>query len=191
VLRRACRDAALWPAEVGVAVNISALQLGDDDLVGVVGSALRDSGLAAERLELEITESSLLHDGERTLAILHRIKALGVRIAMDDFGAGHSSLGYLQRFPFDKVKIDRAFAKSVDRSEKNAAIVKAILDLCAALGLATTIEGVETEEQFQALARMGSRKVQGYLFSPPQPAERVPDMLARFGERAPPRCAAE
>lgn len=181
VLRRACEEAASWPAEIGVAVNISAVQVAAGNLDFIVAAALAESGLKSERLELEITETSLLNNSESTLATLHKIKALGVRIAMDDFGAGHSSLGYLQRFPFDKVKIDRAFARDVDCSPKSAAIVKAMLDLCAALGLTTTIEGVETEAQFRALAKMGGTKVQGYLFSRPQPAHCVPALLAQFG----------
>jgi len=181
VLRRACRDAAGWPEAIGVAVNVSAVQVGAGDLDAVVAAALEESGLAAGRLELEITESALLNDCETTLATLGRLKALGVRIAMDDFGAGHTSLGYLQSFPFDKIKIDRALSSEVDRSAKGAAIVKAMLDLCAALGMATTIEGVETEAQFQALARMGGQTVQGYLFSPPRPLAWAASLLAQFG----------
>ena len=181
VLRRACRDAAGWPEPIGVAVNVSAVQVGAGDLDAVVAAALAESGLAAGRLELEITETALLGDSDVTLATLRRLKALGVRIAMDDFGAGHSSLGFLQRFPFDKIKIDRAFACEVDRSARSAAIVKAMLDLCAALGMATTIEGVETEAQFQALARMGGQSVQGFLFSPPRPIGFAAAMLQQFG----------
>ena len=181
VLRRACADAMTWPERIGVSVNISAVQVGAGNLDQIVAAALSDSGLAAQRLELEITETALLRDSEATLSTLHKLKALGVRIAMDDFGAGHSSLGYLQRFPFDKVKIDRAFTKTVDQSPKCAAIVRAIINLCAALGMSTTIEGVETEAQFQAVAKMGGQRVQGYLFSPPQPADRVPALIAQFG----------
>jgi EAL domain-containing protein (putative c-di-GMP-specific phosphodiesterase class I) len=181
VLRRACRDAVGWPEAIGVAVNVSAVQVAAGDLDALVASALRESGLAPQRLELEITESALLHDTEATLATLRRLKQRGVRIAMDDFGAGHSSLGYLQSFPFDKIKIDRAFAGEVDRSAKGAAIVKAMLDLCAALGMATTIEGVETEAQFQALAGMGGQTVQGHLFSPPRPIAFAPSLLEMFG----------
>ena len=191
VARRACLDAARWPEDIGVSVNISAVQFADGDLDRVIAAALAESALDARRLELEITETSLLKDTETTLATLHRLKALGVGIAMDDFGAGHCSLSYLQSFPFDKVKIDRAFARGVDRSERSAAIVKAMLDLCAALGLSTTIEGVETHAQYQALARMGARKVQGYLFSPPQPVDCVPAMLEQFGGASAPLCAAE
>ncbi len=181
VLRRACDEATTWPAAIGVSVNISAVQVAAGDLHEVVAAALAESGLAAERLELEITETALLKDCESTLAALHKLKALGVRIAMDNFGAGQSSLGYLQSFPFDKVKIDRAFATCVDQSPRAAAIVKAMLNLCSALGMSTTIEGVETEAQFQALAKLGADRVQGFLFSPPRPAHGVPALLAQFG----------
>jgi diguanylate cyclase (GGDEF)-like protein len=181
MLRRACKDAASWPAQIGVAVNVSAVQIGAGDFDAVVAAALAESGLAAERLELEITEGALRDNGEATLATLRRLKRLGVRIVMDDFGAGHFSLGCLQSFPFDKIKIDRAFAAEVDRSPQGAAIVKALLDLCAALGKATTIEGVETEAQFQALAGMGGQTVQGNLFSPPRPVSCAPSLLAQFG----------
>ena len=181
VLRRACAEAASWPAPIGVAVNISAMQVAAGDLDAVVARALDASGLTADRLELEITETALLTDSEATLATLGKLKALGVKIALDDFGAGHSSLGYLQRFPFDKVKIDRAFSRAVDSSAKSAAIVRAILDLCGALGIATTIEGVETEAQFQTLSEMGGDFVQGYLFSDAQPADRAPALLQQFG----------
>jgi diguanylate cyclase (GGDEF)-like protein len=181
ILGRACAEAASWPGAIGVAVNVSAVQVAAGDLEAVVAAALADSGLAAERLELEITETALLNDSEKTLAALRKVKALGVKIAMDDFGAGHSSLGYLQSFPFDKVKIDRAFAKGVDCSPKSAAIVKAIIDLCEALEMPTTIEGVETEAQFRAISKLGATEVQGYLFSPPRPAEEAPRLLAQFG----------
>ena len=184
VLRRACADAASWPPEIGVAVNVSAVQVAAGDLNEIVAAALKESGLRADRLEVEITETVLLNQTAATLATMHALQGLGVRIAMDDFGAGHSSLGYLQSFPFDKVKIDRVFAASVDSSKKSAAIVKAILDLCKALGMTTTIEGVETQEQFKALSRMGGERLQGYLFSPPRPAACVPELLAQFGGAA-------
>ena len=191
VLQQACRDAVTWPATIGVAVNISAVQIGVGDLDRIVMQALADSGLAAERLELEVTETALLNDSETTLARLRKLKAIGVRIVMDDFGAGHSSLGYLQSFPFDTVKIDRSFAAGVDQLLKNAAIVKAIIDLCAALGMTATIEGVETEGQFRALKRMGGQKVQGFLFSPPRPAHCVAGLIAQFGGNARTAQAAE
>jgi diguanylate cyclase (GGDEF)-like protein/PAS domain S-box-containing protein len=181
ILRRACAEAVSWPGLIGVAVNVSAVQVAAGDLEAVVASALAESGLAAARLELEITETALLNDSENTLATLRQLKAIGVKIVMDDFGAGHSSLGYLQSFPFDKVKIDRVFANGVDCSPKSAAIVKAIIDLCEALEMPTTIEGVETEEQFRAISKLGGKEVQGYLFSPPRPAEEAARLLAQFG----------
>jgi diguanylate cyclase (GGDEF)-like protein len=181
ILGRACAEAATWPESIGVAVNVSAVQVAAGDLEAVVAAALAESGLAAARLELEITETSLLNDSEKTLATLRKVKALGVKIVMDDFGAGHSSLGYLQSFPFDKIKIDRAFAAGVDSSPKSVAIVRAIIQLCEALEMPTTIEGVETEEQFLAISKLGGREVQGYLFSPPRPAADALRLLAQFG----------
>ncbi|TDG02503.1 EAL domain-containing protein, partial [Paracraurococcus ruber] len=112
------------------------------------------------------------------------LKALGVRIAMDDFGTGYSSLSYLQRFPFDKVKIDRCFTRELERSRQSKAIVRAVTELCSGLDMTTTAEGVETEEQFAALARKGCAEAQGYLFSKPRPAREIPEMLGRLAERA-------
>ncbi|WP_052402781.1 sensor domain-containing protein [Muricoccus aerilatus] len=178
VLRQACSEAVSWPGRPKVAINLSAAQFASTELVECVAAALAASGLEPRRLELEITETVMLRDAEATLATLHRLKALGVRIAMDDFGTGYSSLSYLQRFPFDKVKIDRGFVCSVDDSRKSTAIVRAVTDLCSALDMTTTAEGVETEEQFAALRRQGCDEAQGYLFSRPQPAADVPAMLA-------------
>ena len=191
VLRRACEEAARWPAPIGVAVNVSAVQMGDPALVDTVAQALAQSGLEPERLELEITETALLEDTQATLDLLRRLKGLGVRIALDDFGAGHSSLGYLQSFPFDKVKIDRAFAAHVEQSRRGAAIVKAMLQLCAALDLTTTVEGVETQAQLDALAALGAQTAQGYLFSPPRPAGEVAGLIERLGGAGPWTQAAE
>ena len=181
VLQRACADAASWPGGIGVAVNVSAVQVSDGGLDASVSVALAASGLDPGRLELEITETALLHDTEATCALLLRVKALGVRIALDDFGVGHASLGYLQSFPFDKVKIDRSFTREVDRSARGAAVVRAMLDLCAAFDLVTTVEGVETEAQFRTLGLAQGVKVQGYLFSPPRPADCVLEMIEKFG----------
>jgi len=181
VLQRACADAATWPGGIGVAVNVSAVQVSDGGLDASVAAALKMSGLAPERLELEITETALMQDTDATFAALMRVKALGVRIALDDFGVGHASLGYLQSFPFDKVKIDRSFTREVDQSARGAAVVRALLDLCAAFDLVTTVEGVETEEQYRNLGLSQGTKVQGYLFSPPRPAECVRELIERFG----------
>ncbi|WP_426959559.1 sensor domain-containing protein [Muricoccus radiodurans] len=183
VLRRACADAVAWRGAPIVAVNLSPVQLGSRRLVDVVRDALRVSGLDPARLELEITETAMLDDTESTLAVLHGLKALGVRIAMDDFGSGYSSLSTLQRFPFDKVKIDRSFIRDLGRSPKSNAIVRAVTGLCEGLTMTTTAEGVETEEQLQLLSRKGCEQAQGYLFSRPLPADQVPGLLTRL-ERA-------
>ncbi len=191
VLRRACAEAALWPEEIGVAVNLSAAQFANRDLVETVAAALAISGLAPQRLELEITESVMLRDSEATLATLHRLKTLGVRIALDDFGTGYSSLSYLQSFPFDKVKIDRAFTQGLDHSRQSDAIVQAVSDICDGLDMCALAEGVETEEQMSALERRGCREAQGFLFSKPREAGDVPAMLADLGAGAHWTAAAE
>jgi len=179
VLRTACRDAAGWSQDVCVAVNLSPAQFKDRNLVSSVISALEVSGLAARRLELEITESVLLQESDVTLATLHRLRALGVRISMDDFGTGYSSLSYLRSFPFDKIKIDRSFVSEVATRDDSMAIVRAVTGLGKSLGISTTAEGVETSEQLALLRLEGCTEVQGYLFSPPRPAEDVEKMLAK------------
>ncbi len=181
-LRQACAEAASWTDGTRVAVNLSAVQLPGGTLVETVTDALRRSGLDPHRLELEITETALLQDTEATLATLHQLKALGVTIAMDDFGTGYSSLGYLQRVPFDKVKIDRSFTSQLVHTRESAAIVRAVIGLCSSLDMRTTAEGVETLEQFEALAKVGCTEAQGYYFSRPQPAAAIPAMVARIGE---------
>ncbi len=178
VLGRACADAAAWPAGVKVAVNLSALQFRDRNLARCVAAALERSGLASERLELEITESLLLQDGETTLAILHEIRALGVRISMDDFGTGYSSLSYLRLFPFDKIKIDQSFIRNLDASGEGMAIVRAVVGLGRALGMGVVAEGVETREQFDLLRREGCGQIQGYLISRPKPIGAVDGIIA-------------
>ena len=170
VLRQACREAAWWPADIRVAINLSPAQFRSRNLVQVVASALVASSLSPGRLELEITESVLLHDNESTLAVLHQLRALGVRIAMDDFGTGYSSLSYLLSFPFDRIKIDRSFVRDISERADCAAIVQSIASLGASLGMATTAEGVETGEQLQLLKAVGCTEVQGYYFARPQPA---------------------
>ena len=184
VLNRACAEAVTWAGSPKVAVNLSPAQFASRRLVDAVSAALEVSGLDPGRLELEITEAVMLQDTEATLATLHRLKALGVRIAMDDFGTGYSSLSYLQRFPFDKVKIDRSFTRGLDLSRQSNAIVRAVTDLCAGLGMITTAEGVETAEQFGALQRKGCDEAQGYLFSKPCPAAEIPPLLDRLNRAA-------
>jgi EAL domain-containing protein (putative c-di-GMP-specific phosphodiesterase class I) len=166
-----------------IAVNLSPMQFSNRAVEADVESALAASGLDAQRLELEITETVLLNDSANTLATLHRLKGLGARIAMDDFGSGYSSLSYLQRFPFDKVKIDRAFTEALERSRKTRAIVRAVINLCAELRMVTIAEGVETAEQYEALKRKGCDQVQGYLFGRPMPAEDALRLIEREGER--------
>jgi diguanylate cyclase (GGDEF)-like protein len=164
VLRRACADAVTWPDHLKVAVNLCPMQFGNKRLVDDVAQALEQSGLPARRLELEITETVMIDDTEGSLATLHRLRNLGVAIAMDDFGTGYSSLSYLLQFPFDRVKIDRCFVTGLGERGNSEAIVSAVTSLCATLGMATTAEGVETEGQFDVLARSACTEVQGYLF---------------------------
>jgi diguanylate cyclase (GGDEF)-like protein len=178
VLRQACAEAVTWPSHVKIAVNLSPIQFKNKTLLLSVVSALAASGLSPNRLELEITESVLLQDGDATLAILQELRGVGIRLSMDDFGTGYSSLSYLRKFPFDKIKIDRSFI--VDMSDHNdcIAIVRAVIAMCSSLGIATTAEGVETPEQFKQLKLEGCTEVQGYLFSPPRPAAEVKALLA-------------
>jgi diguanylate cyclase (GGDEF)-like protein/PAS domain S-box-containing protein len=179
VLRKACADAAGWSQDVSVAVNLSPAQFKNRNLVPSVMAALSASGLAAHRLELEITESVLLQDSEATLAILHKLRDFGIRISMDDFGTGYSSLSYLRSFPFDKIKIDQSFVRELGSRGDSMAIVRAVTGLGKSLGISTTAEGVETSEQLALLRSEGCTEVQGYLFSPPQPASEVEKMLSK------------
>ena len=169
ILREACREAASWAAPLQIAVNLSPAQFMHGDLVGLVHSILLETGLAPGRLELEITEGVLIEDFDRGLALLRRLKALGVRISMDDFGSGYSSLSYLQAFPFDKIKIDRAFVINLGRNPQSAAIVRAVIDLGHGLEMSIVAEGVETQEQLSFLSEEGCDAVQGYLIGRPAP----------------------
>ncbi|MGQ0685391.1 bifunctional diguanylate cyclase/phosphodiesterase [Bradyrhizobium sp.] len=178
VLRQACTEAARWSEPVVLAVNLSPVQFKNASLTSAVMAALRDSGLPASRLELEITESVLLQNSEATLEILHELRAQGVRISLDDFGTGYSSLSYLRSFPFDKIKIDRSFVQELASREDSMAIVRAVAGLGRSLGIVTTAEGVETAEQLDLLRREGCNQAQGYLFSPPRPAAEVERMLS-------------
>jgi diguanylate cyclase (GGDEF)-like protein len=172
-IREACAVAATWPDALKVAVNLSAIQFRSPGLVDVVIEALAAAGLAAERLELEITEAVLLQDNAATLATLYGLRSLGVRISMDDFGTGYSSLSYLQSFPFDKIKIDRSFIENITEGRSAVNIVRAITAMAKGLGMTTTAEGVETQEQRDAVAFEGCTEMQGYLFSKPLPAEAI------------------
>ena len=169
VLRQACREAASWKKPLLIGVNLSPVQFRYGDMANLVHTVLFQTGLAPGRLELEITEGVLINDSSRALSILRRLKALGVKIAMDDFGTGYASLSSLQSFPFDKIKIDRTFVSGVDANQQSAAIVRAVLGLSNALNMPVIAEGVETERERQFLMREGCREIQGYLIGRPQP----------------------
>jgi diguanylate cyclase (GGDEF)-like protein len=173
VIRQACVTAAKWPEHLHVAVNISASQFRSAGLMQVIVGALAASGLKPTRLEIEITETVLLQDKAATLAILHQLRALGVRIAMDDFGTGYSSLTYLQCFPFDKIKIDRSFVKDITDNAGSLNIVRAVAAMANGMGMTATAEGVETPEQLDRITAEGCTEMQGYLFSRPLPARDI------------------
>jgi predicted signal transduction protein with EAL and GGDEF domain len=182
-LRTACAEATNWRDDILVTVNVSPVQFKNEGLVPLVMSALAESGLPAQRLELEITESVLLHDDEATLRMLGQLRELGVRIAMDDFGVGYSSLNYLRRFPFDKVKIDKSFIEHIAEDASSLAIAQAVISIAKSRDIATTAEGVEKQEQYELLRALGCTEMQGYLFSPPKPvAELAPMLLPRPAE---------
>ncbi len=178
VLREACNAAVMWPTEARVAVNLSPVQFKNKRLFETIHNILVEAGLPPTRLELEITESLMLNDNEQTLQTLHRLRAIGVRISMDDFGTGYSSLSYLRAFPFDKIKIDRSFMRDLESRGDSLAIIKAVIGLGHSLGMSTTAEGVETEEQLRAVREQGCNEVQGFLFSPPLEAAQVLTLLA-------------
>jgi diguanylate cyclase (GGDEF)-like protein len=180
VLKQACTEAAGWPDEIKVAVNLSPVQFKRGTVVLDVIAALGASGLPAHRLELEITETVLLQDTEATLSILNQLRALGARISMDDFGTGYSSLSYLRKFPFDKIKIDQSFIRDLSDQPDSVAIVRAIAGLGSTLGIATTAEGVETDEQLEKVRAEGCTEVQGYLFSKPRPAHELGALLQQL-----------
>jgi diguanylate cyclase (GGDEF)-like protein/PAS domain S-box-containing protein len=184
VLRTACAEAATWPDEIKVAVNVSPVQFENGNLVQIVINALAASRLPARRLELEITEAVLIRDDAAVLALLHQLRALGIRIAMDDFGTGYSSLSYLQRFPFDKIKIDRSFVKDIAEPKGSHAIVQAVVGIAKSRNITTTAEGVETEQQLELLRALGCTETQGYLFSPARPAGEILALLPALHHRA-------
>ncbi len=171
VLRRACSEATSWDEPLMVAVNLSPAQFRDGDIAETVASVLKETGLAPERLELEITENLLINDTEEVLGKLNRLRELGVAIAMDDFGTGYSSLSYLARFPFSKIKIDRQFIRNMTRDSAMRAIVKTIVALGKSLEIAVTAEGVETQEQDAMLREFGCPQVQGFLYGYPEAAD--------------------
>jgi diguanylate cyclase (GGDEF)-like protein len=184
VLNTACAEAATWPDHVRVAVNVSPVQFRSPSLALNVAAALAACNLPASRLELEITEAVLIRDDEAALDMLHQLRKLGVRIALDDFGTGYSSLSYLQRFPFDKIKIDRSFIRDIAGPGASSSIVQAVVNIAAASDMTTTAEGVETEQQRNLLYILGCTEMQGYLFSPAIPAAEVRRLLLSHRGRA-------
>jgi predicted signal transduction protein with EAL and GGDEF domain len=178
VIREACRTASDWPKDVTVAVNLSPIQLRSANMPTVIMSALAASGLAADRLELEVTESVLLEDIDASLAALDAINRLDVRTTLDDFGTGYSSLSYLTKFPFQTLKIDRSFITDLEQSPASVAIVQTVIELAAKLGMQTVAEGVETQAQLEQLRRTRCDAVQGFLLAHPMPASMVMTMLA-------------
>jgi diguanylate cyclase (GGDEF)-like protein len=183
VLTSACIEAATWPGDIRLAVNVSPIQFRSGTLALKVMAALATSGLAASRLELEITEAVLIRDDEAALAVLHQLRAIGVRIALDDFGTGYSSLSYLQRFPFDKIKIDRCFITDIAEPGGSSGIVQAVVNIAAERRMTTTAEGVETERQRELLRALGCSEMQGYLFSAPKPAAELRQLLSAHRQR--------
>ncbi|WP_164913368.1 EAL domain-containing protein [Sphingomonas sp. UV9] len=184
VIREACRIAGDWPPDVKIAVNLSPIQLRSTNLPMVIMSALASSGFAADRLELEVTESVLLDDIDASLAALDAINRLHVRTTLDDFGTGYSSLSYLTKFPFQTLKIDRSFISDLEQSPASVAIVQTVIDLAAKLGMRTVAEGVETRAQLDQLRRTRCDAVQGFLLAHPMPASMIATMLAENGIRA-------
>jgi diguanylate cyclase (GGDEF)-like protein len=179
VLREACRTALAWPEHIKVAINLSAVQFTVPDLAERVERILHETGLSPDRLEVEITESVFLGKNETTLTMLHRLKSLGIRVAMDDFGTGYSSLSYLQSFPFDKIKVDRSFVAQLGPETKHLVIIQAIVSIARALSMTTTAEGVETDSQLKFVEALGCNEFQGYLASAPITKDKIPAVIER------------
>jgi diguanylate cyclase (GGDEF)-like protein len=177
VMRTACAEAVNWPDDVGIAVNVSPAQLNKEGLLDVVLEALRTTGLAPHRLAIEITEALLMLDNEATLDTMHRLRRLGVRIAMDDFGTGFSSLNYLRRFPFDKIKIDQSFVRNLSEVPESSAIIRTVTKLARSLRMTTTAEGVETDLQREIVKASGCTEMQGFLFCRPKAAPAIAELL--------------
>jgi diguanylate cyclase (GGDEF)-like protein len=183
VLREACKETANWPDEVKAAVNLSPAQLKSRSVVQMVMSALAESGMTGNRLQLEITESVLMQNTFATLGTLHELRKLGVQIAMDDFGTGYSSLSYLRSFPFDKIKIDRSFIEDLSNGAEPLAIVHAVAGLAKCLNMISTAEGVETQQQLDKLQSVGCTEMQGYLFSRARPAGEIAQLFMSQAEK--------
>ncbi len=187
VMRTACQTAASWPDGIRVAVNVSPIQFANAALPGIVMNALAASGLEPERLELEITESAFIHEGEATDHMFMQLKTIGVRLALDDFGTGYSSLGYLKKAPFDKIKIDQSFVRGAAiKGSRNAAIVQSIVNLADALGMDTTAEGVETHDELELVRALGCSHIQGFIYGKGVPAEEVQQRFDLVGTKAKP-----
>ena len=180
-MREACREAASWATPLAIAVNVSPIQFHHGDLPGLVHEILLETGLAPARLELEITEGVLINDFSRAVSILLKLKSLGVRISLDDFGKGYSSLSYLHSFPFDKIKIDRAFVSDLEHNHHSMAIVRAVIGLGQSLKIPILAEGVESESQRAFLLQAGCDAIQGYLTGKPYP---IGDYAELVGHRA-------
>jgi EAL domain-containing protein (putative c-di-GMP-specific phosphodiesterase class I) len=181
LLCQACIEAASWAKPLRIAVNVSPLQFRHGDLPALIDEVLLETGLEPERLELEITEGVMITDFDRTMLVLHRIKALGVRIALDDFGTGYSSLSYLHMFPLSTLKIDRSFVANLGVASEAAAITRAVIALGHALDIEVVAEGVETREQLDFLIDEGCNYMQGYMLGRPLPAEQYADLTGRKG----------
>ncbi len=182
-LRDACSAARDWPEDIKVAVNLSPIQLREPGLALTVAAALGQAGLSARRLEIEITERTLLDNSEHSQRVLRDLKALGVSIAMDDFGTGYSSLNYLHAFPFDRVKVDRAFVAKLGHGSRHTVLIRAVIDIAQSFGMATTAEGVETAEQRDMLTTLGCTDIQGYLYARPMPASEVAGFISGWSDR--------
>jgi EAL domain-containing protein (putative c-di-GMP-specific phosphodiesterase class I) len=184
VIRQACSEAMTWPSELRVAVNVSPVQFRNKSLLSTIMSAVAASRLRPERLELEVTETVLMHNNDATLAVLHQLRNLGVRISMDDFGTGYSSLSYLRSFPFDKIKIDQSFVQDLIANPDSIAIIRPVAGLGQSFGMATTAEGVETQQQLDQMRAEGCTEVQGYFYSKPIPASEIGALLSGFLKRS-------
>jgi len=182
VLRNACADAAKWPDNINVAVNVSTIHFKRQSLTQTVFAALAASGLPAHRLEIEITETAILEDSSAVRGTLHQLHELGVQIVMDDFGAGYSSLSYLRKFPFDKIKIDAFFIRGLSDGGDCSTIGEAIVKMASTMKIATVVEGVETQQQLVEVREWGCTEMQGYLFSRPKPVKEILPMFARHAE---------
>jgi EAL domain-containing protein (putative c-di-GMP-specific phosphodiesterase class I) len=179
IIRKSCEDAANWPMDIRVAVNVSPIQFANEALPGIIASALANSGLPPHRLELELTEGIFLTNSSETEAMFKRLKAIGVRLVLDDFGTGYSSLGYLRTAPFDKIKIDQSFVRgATETGSRNAAIIAAIVALAGALNMETTAEGIETLDQLDLIRGLGVSHIQGYVYSKPLDDEALKDALS-------------